>query len=77
MPGHAPPAAPPRGYRPGQPFEGFFSGWLLNELVRKLHDAARPIKRRVNQGAIGSLPPQLRVALLAGVAVVAAIRQPR
>ena len=62
----------PKGHRPGQPFAGFFSGWLLNELVSGFDVAARPTKRRVNQGAIGSIPPQLRVALLAGVALVVA-----
>jgi hypothetical protein len=62
----------PRGYRPGQPFAGFFSSWLLNELVSGFDVATRPTKRRVNQGAIGSVPPQLRVAPLAGIALVAA-----
>ncbi len=62
----------PSWYRPGQPVVGFYSGWLLNEIVCGFDVAARPTKRRVNQGSIGSLPPQLRVALLAGVTEVAA-----
>jgi TniQ len=62
----------PSWYRPEQPFAGFYSGWLLNELVPGFDARARLIKRRVNQGAIGSIPPDLRVALLAGIALVAA-----
>jgi hypothetical protein len=62
----------PSWYRPGQPFDGFYNGWLLNELIPGFDDHARLVKRRVNQGAIGSIPPNLRVALLAGLSSVAA-----
>ncbi len=62
----------PSWYRPGQPFDGFYNGWLLNELILGFDDYARLVKRRVNQGAIGSIPPDLRVALLAGLSSVAA-----
>jgi hypothetical protein len=62
----------PSWYRPGQPFDGFYNGWLLNELIPGFDDHARRVKRRVNHGAIGSIPPALRVALLAGISLVAA-----
>lgn len=62
----------PSWYRPGQPFEGFYNGWLLNELVPGFDDHARQVKRRVNHEAVGSIPPNLRVALLAGISLVAA-----
>jgi hypothetical protein len=62
----------PSWYRPGQPFEGLYNRWLLNELVSGFDDHARRVKREVNLGEVSSIPPDLRVALLAGVSLVAA-----
>jgi hypothetical protein len=47
-------------------------GWVLGTLFPDFDVRAQPIKRRVTHAAIASLPIELRPALLAGVARVAA-----
>jgi hypothetical protein len=61
----------PKPWKPQRATDEYRAGWLLNELVPCFDNCARPIKRRVNEGAIGTLPVFLRIPLLAGVAILA------